>query len=61
MHEPTGKSFFTAKDLYGRYQITKSTLNRWLRKTNFPSPLLVGKTRRFSIIAVIAWEERNTH
>jgi len=57
MNEFYIKLYFTPKDLYHRYQITSSTLDRWIRFKNFPKPLKVGRTRRFKIEEVKHWEK----
>ena len=50
-------AFFTPDDLYKRYQITSSTLDRWIRNKNFPKAFRVGNTRRFKIDKVQSWED----
>ena len=51
-------AFFTPKDLYERYQITSSTLERWISNKEFPRAFKVGQTRRFNIKQVEAWEQQ---
>ena len=53
-------AYLTPEDLYKRYQITSSTLDRWIRNKNFPKAFKVGQTRRFNIEAVLAWEAEQT-
>jgi predicted DNA-binding transcriptional regulator AlpA len=50
--------FFTPGDLYDRYQITSSTLERWIKSKGFPHAFKVGQTRRFNIKHVESWEQQ---
>lgn len=60
MNDPQGAKFLTAKDVQERFQISNSALYRWINKGIFPTPLVVGKTRRFDKKAIEAFEKEYT-
>mgnify|MGYP000309260587 CR=1 FL=1 len=57
MSEVLGKqAYYSVNEIYQRFSITSSTLERWISNKDFPKPLKVGRTRRFAIKDVDKWE-----
>ncbi|ASY64464.1 hypothetical protein SJ05684_c30400 [Sinorhizobium sojae CCBAU 05684] len=48
--------YVSARDVMDRYDISRSTLDRWIKKRGFPAPRMIVGKRHFLLSQVDAWD-----
>ena len=49
--------FLTMSDVQDRYGVSRQTVTNWINKASFPTPIRVGRSKRWNMNDICAWEK----
>lgn len=53
------QTFLTLNEIQDRYGVSRQTVTNWINRNSFPTPIKVGRSKRWNISDVTAWEKMN--
>lgn len=51
------QEFLSVNDIQNRYGVSRQTVANWAKKEAFPLPIKVGRSKRWNVQALEAWEK----
>lgn len=49
--------FLTMSDVQDRYGVSRQTVTNWIKRENFPLPVKMGRSKRWSVVEINQWEK----
>lgn len=53
------QTFLTLNEIQDRYGVSRQTVTNWINKASFPTPIRVGRSKRWNMNDICAWEKSN--